>query len=187
MSLACNSFMTLFEHLFEQLNEDTSKLVIAEVLKKMTYEEVVNHPVMMEHYKKTILPLLNNDPYLTYLISNTESSPIIRNYFDDTDYLMENNGMIARWERYYMTEDNKMVIISEYWNLMAHFDLSYQNIKSFDFQRDIIDVEMSPDNIYLLVYAEREFNPGWNYKNPPEAQVLFKGQREIKWDDVKYV
>ncbi len=178
MNLSCDAFMTLFE----QLNEDTTKFVTTEILKKMTYEELINHPVLMGYYKKQILPHIsnNNDYCLHYLISNTKSSKLIKNLFNDIDYLNESLHSMSRFQRYY-TKNKRIVMIHEYWNSIVHFDLSNKTIKPFNFQKDIIDNKIFPNNIYMLTYTESKSNPDWA-PNTDQPQMLFKGQKEVLWE-----
>lgn len=174
-SLQTLSMLSLFNNLTKNIQEE----FISEILKTMTLDEIIKHPVVIEHYRHVIESrdwVISSGPVVRYLVHNTHDPILIfKLYSNEYLSLMEPK----RWERCMHIED-KLVIINEYYDSFVGFKL--YNVVEFDFKRDIIDSGISLENVYELRESHHIANPYW-YPGSNLHQAIPDGQKEVCWWD----
>lgn len=145
MSLEQDAFVTLYDG----LNEHTKKPVLSKILSRLSLDEILGDPTVLNKLKKELIPRVSE--ILKDLLTKTTNPWPIVNCFKNPRYIIQLHRKTERWRFLMTTEDGRQIAVNNVYQLSVD-KFSVKDIQPFDINKVL------SDKLYII-YTNHGLHP----------------------------
>lgn len=168
--------------MWNRLDMDVQAEVFTKIIGHKTLDQVLEHPVVVEGYKRRVLDRHKDcHPDWMYMLAHSKDAKLFRQMHERELKLVYDP--FRNVTRCYEKADGTLVLIDDHYDrATGGFDLIGVDLKAFDFDRCIATTtpRFDVDKVVILKAKGHVSNPDW-VPGSAEPQCIPYGQAEVAW------